>query len=318
MDPTPPAAAPPAVPEEERRLLPTLNPNTQAPWRAKLYGVIFGHTTRAGRAFDLALIVAIGLSVLAVIMESVEAVRTEHGEALRAAEWGFTVLFTVEYVLRLLCVAQPRRYALSFFGLIDLLALLPTYLSIFFPGAQALLVIRTLRFVRVFRILKLVQYLSEADLLGRALWSSRRKIFVFIFVVLTLDVIFGALMYVVEGAENGFDSIPRSIYWAVVTLTTVGYGDISPQTNLGQAIATFIMILGYGIIAVPTGIVTAEIANASRVPGPGGMVARPACLVCGLAEHTPDARYCRRCGERLAAAAPPPEHVADEARGSPV
>jgi len=199
-------------------------------------------------------------------------------------------------------VNRPIRYARSFFGVIDLLAILPTFLSVFFPGAQALLVIRLLRFLRVFRILKLVQYLSEANLLGRALWASRRKILVFLLAVLTLDVIFGSLMYVVEGGQNGFDNIPRSIYWSIVTLTTVGYGDISPGTNLGQLIAALIMIMGYAIIAVPTGIVTSELTRAQY----GDNVRT--CSACKLDEHEPDAMFCRRCGERLSTSPSPPDY----------
>jgi voltage-gated potassium channel len=285
--------------EPERPLPPRafpsgVEPNTRTRWQAKLYEVIFGHHTRAGRQFDVALILAIALSVGAVMMESVASIRAEYGIVLRAAEWAFTLIFTVEYVLRLLCVRRPSRYATSFFGVIDLLAILPTYLSLFVPGAQFLLVIRTLRFLRIFRILKLVQYLSEANVLGRALWASRRKILVFLLTVITLDIIFGSLMYVVEGAEHGFDSIPRSIYWAIVTLTTVGYGDISPGTNLGQLIAALIMITGYAIIAVPTGIVTAEL---TRARPDGGRV----CRSCGAQDHTDDAVFCRRCAARLPA-----------------
>ncbi len=277
-----------------------IEPNTRTRWQAKLYEVIFEHDTAAGRQFDVVLIVVIGLSVLAVMLESVVALRQEYGVVLRIAEWTFTLLFTVEYVLRLVCVRRPSRYARSFFGVIDLLAILPTYLSVFFPGAQALTVIRMLRFLRVFRILKLVQYLSEANVLGQALWASRRKIVVFLLAVVTLDVIFGSLMYVVEGGQNGFDNIPRSIYWAIVTLTTVGYGDISPGTNLGQFIAAFIMIMGYAIIAVPTGIVTSEL---TRVRHPFG--ARP-CPACDTTEHEVDAVFCRRCGTRLPLALPDP------------
>lgn len=269
--------------------------NTRTRWQARLYEVIFEHHTAAGRTFDLALIAAIALSVLAVMLESVAPIRSRHGTLLHGIEWFFTILFTVEYALRLICVDRPRRYATSFFGVIDLLAILPTYLSLFVPGAQFLVVIRTLRFLRIFRILKLVQYLSEANLLSRALWATRRKIFVFVLAVLTIVTILGALMYVIEGAERGFDSIPRSMYWAIVTLTTVGYGDISPQTNLGQAIAAFIMILGYGMIAVPTGIVTAELTSAQQAVG------TRACPVCSAEGHTADAAFCRRCGTALPA-----------------
>ncbi|MEP0546075.1 MAG: ion transporter [Rhodothermales bacterium] len=276
-----------------------IEPSTRTRWQARLYDVIFGHDTQTGRYFDLALIVVIGLSVVAVMLDSVGSIRQEYGAELRAAEWAFTVLFTVEYVLRLVCVRRPSRYARSFFGVIDLLAILPTYLSVFVPGAQFFTVIRMLRFLRVFRILKLVQYLSEANVLGQALWASRRKIAVFLLAVVTLDVIFGSLMYVIEGGQNGFDNIPRSIYWSIVTLTTVGYGDISPGTNLGQFVAAFIMIMGYAIIAVPTGIVTSELARARYT------VDANDCPTCGLAEHEPDAVFCRRCATRLPHAPPP-------------
>lgn len=294
---------PPLQPTRSNVFPRRLGPNTRTRWQAKLYEVIFGHQTPAGRGFDMALIGVIGLSVLAVVLETVSSIRDDFGTELRIAEWVFTALFTVEYVLRLVCVNRPSRYARSFFGVIDLLAILPTYLSVFFPGAQALLVIRLLRFLRVFRILKLVQYLSEANLLGRALWASRRKILVFLLAVLTLDVIFGSLMYVVEAGQNGFDNIPRSIYWAIVTLTTVGYGDISPGTNLGQLIAALIMIMGYAIIAVPTGIVTSELTRAQY-----GDYVRT-CPACKLDQHEPDATFCRRCGERLRASPSPPDHA---------
>ncbi|MEM9665846.1 MAG: ion transporter, partial [Bacteroidota bacterium] len=211
------------------------------------------------------------------------------------AEWGFTILFTIEYVLRLISVERPLRYATSFFGIVDLLAVIPTYLSFFLPGAQFLLVVRLLRVLRVFRVLKLAIYLDEASILTEALRASRRKIIIFVFTVATLVVILGSLMYLIEGAENGFTSIPRSIYWAVVTLTTVGYGDISPQTNLGQTLAALIMIIGYGIIAVPTGIVSAEIARA----GAPTRVTTLACRVCMAEGHAPGSRYCNQCGEEL-------------------
>ena len=276
-----------------------IEPSTRTHWQAKLYEVTFGHETPAGRYFDIGLIVLIGLSILAVMLDSVVSIRMEYGAELRFAEWTFTALFTVEYILRLLCVRRPSRYARSFFGVIDLLAILPTYLSVFVPGAQFLTVIRMLRFLRVFRILKLVQYLSEANVLGQALWASRRKIAVFLLAVVTLDVIFGSLMYVVEGGQNGFDNIPRSIYWSIVTLTTVGYGDISPGTNLGQFIAAIIMIMGYAIIAVPTGIVSSELTRARHAADAN------VCPTCGLSEHETDAIFCRRCATRLPHAPPP-------------
>ena len=268
-------------------------------WRGKLYEIIFGHETSTGKAFDIALIVAILVSVGVVILETVPGVRARHGALLRNAEWFFTILFTIEYLLRLICVRHPARYARSFYGIIDLVAIVPTYLSVIFVGAQALLTIRILRILRIFRILKLAEYLTEASTLARALRASRRKIIVFIFAVLTLDVILGSLMYVVEGPENGFTSIPVSIYWTIVTLTTVGYGDISPQTGLGQSLASLIMIIGYGIIAVPTGIVTAEIAWAGRQGAAEPAPPPTECPRCGTGNHAPDAQFCRRCGAEL-------------------
>lgn len=263
-------------------------------WRAKAHEIIFESDTRAGKAFDVALILAILSSVAVVMLESVEAQRARFGPTLRAAEWTFTILFTVEYVLRLFCVGRPARYALSFFGVVDLLAIVPTYLSVLVPGAQYAIVVRTLRILRIFRVLKLGHHLSETELLVRALVRSRRKITVFLFAVFTLVVILGSLMYLVEGREHGFTSIPRGVYWAIVTLTTVGYGDISPQTGLGQALAAGVMVLGFAIIAVPTGIVTAELARP-----PGEAVSGQACPQCACEGHAADAAYCRRCGAGL-------------------
>jgi voltage-gated potassium channel len=271
-------------------------------WRLKLHIIIFESDTRAGKAFDVALIGAIMASVAVVMLESIDAVRAEYGDVLYLLEWGFTIVFTIEYVLRLLCVGQPVRYATSFFGVVDLLAVIPTYLSVIIPGAQFLLVIRLLRILRVFRVLKLVHYLSEADVLIQALRASRRKITLFLFAVLTLVVILGSLMYLIEGEENGFTSIPRSIYWAIVTLTTVGYGDISPQTNLGQALAALIMITGYAIIAVPTGIFTAEITRAGMGKQSASVEQGTRALICPscyAAGHDDDARFCKNCGTRL-------------------
>ena len=270
--------------------------------RRRVYSVVFLSDTPAGRAFDLALIVAIVASVGVVMLDSVASVRQHAGAFFLAAEWFFTVLFTAEYVVRLLLVRRPLRYATSFFGVIDLLSVLPTYVSLVVPGTQVLLVVRILRVLRIFRILKLAHYLTEADQLRRALAASRRKIAVFVFSVLVLVTVAGAMMYMVEGGENGFDSIPRSVYWAVVTLTTVGYGDISPATPLGQALALVIMIMGYGIIAVPTGIVTVELNRGMRADGPPAPSDRPPCPTCGLDAHDTDARHCKRCGAALVAA----------------
>ena len=220
-------------------------------------------------------------------------IRRQHGDALRAVEWALTAAFTLEYVLRLLAVDRPGRYARSFFGVVDLLAILPTYLSLVQPETQALMVIRAIRLLRVFRILKLTHFLAEGQLLTNALRASRRKITVFLGVIVTVVIIVGALMYVIEGEEHGFTSIPVSMYWAVVTMTTVGYGDIAPRTPLGQFLASLLMILGYGIIAVPTGIVTVELANAGRA------VSRQACPSCGAEGHDVDASHCKYCGVHL-------------------
>jgi len=265
-----------------------------APWRERLHEVIFEADTGAGKAFDVALFIVIGVSLLAVVLESVPAVRGEHGVLLRRLEWAITVLFTVEYALRLLSVRMPLAYALSFFGLVDLLAVMPTYASLVFSGAHSLLVIRALRLLRIFRVLKLGRYVGESEVLWRALRASRRKIAVFLLAVLMIVVIVGAVMYVVEGERNGFVSIPVAMYWAIVTLTTVGYGDLAPQTALGRGIAALLMILGYGIIAVPTGIVTVEMADASR-----GQSSTQACRACASEGHATDARFCKDCGARL-------------------
>ena len=293
-----------------------LRPGPEASYaRRRAYEVIFEHHTPAGRTFDIGLILAILLSVGAVVLESVATIRADHGPLLRAAEWGFTILFTAEYVLRLWCVSRPGRYARSFFGIVDLLAVLPTYLAVLLPGGQVLAVVRILRVLRVFRILKLGQYVGEARLLVTALRASRVKITVFIFTVLTLVVVLGSVIYLVEGRrpESGFTSIPISMYWAVVTLTTVGYGDVAPVTPLGQMLAALIMILGYGIIAVPTGIVSVELAYAARQetagraePGSSTTEGSPgACPGCGLDHHDRDARYCKRCGASLERKPPP-------------
>ena len=259
--------------------------------RARLFLIIFGTTTPWGRRFDVVLLWAIVISVILVMLESVTEIKVEYGEFLYLAELGFTTLFTIEYGLRLWSMPRPMRYATSFFGIIDLLSILPTYLGLVFGGAHSLMVIRSLRLLRVFRILKLARYVSEAAVLGRALMASRQKISVFLLGVFAITIVFGTIMYMVETPEAGFTSIPRSIYWAIVTLTTVGYGDIAPQSVLGQTLASFIMILGYGIIAVPTGIVGAEIAKTND-PG-------MECMSCHATGHLADARYCRRCGAEM-------------------
>ncbi len=262
--------------------------------RGRLHEIIFESNTPAGKAFDVGLLVAILVSVLAVMLESVAFIRADYGPLLRAVEWGFTALFTVEFLLRLYAVRKPHLYVLSFYGLVDLLALAPTYLSVLLPGAHSLLVVRVLRLLRIFRVLKLVNFLGEAHVLLTALRSSRRKITVFLGAVLSTVVIMGSLMYLVEGEKNGFDSIPRGMYWAVVTMTTVGFGDITPKTVLGQFIASVLMILGYGVLAVPTGIVSVELANAHR-----HTLNPEACPGCGTEGHDADAAFCKHCGTKL-------------------
>jgi voltage-gated potassium channel len=262
-------------------------------WRARLHEVIFEADTAAGRAFDIGLLVAIAVSVAAVLLESVAAIRQQHGPLLRVVEVTLTVAFTVEYVLRLIAVDRPWRYALSFYGVVDLLAILPTYLALLVPDTQSFMVVRGIRLLRVFRILKAAQFLREAEMLMTALRASRRKITVFLGSILIIVLIMGALMYVVEGEANGFTSIPVSMYWAVVTMTTVGYGDIAPRTGVGQFLAAVLMVLGYSIIAVPTGIVSAELVHAARP------VSRQACPACGAEGHDVDAGHCKYCGARL-------------------
>ncbi|MBW3554678.1 MAG: ion transporter [Gemmatimonadetes bacterium] len=265
--------------------------------RQALYVIIFESDTRGGAAFDVALIIAILASVGVVMIDSIPTISPELNELLYLAEWGFTALFTVEYALRLWVVRRPGRYALSFFGLVDLFAILPTYMALILPGAQYLLAIRILRVIRVFRILKLAHFVGEGQMLSRAMVASRHKIGVFLVAVLTSVTVMGSLLYVVEGEAAGFDSIPRSIYWAIVTITTVGYGDIAPQTPLGQALAACIMLLGYGMIAVPTGIMTVELGNAARE------ATAQVCGSCGAREPDREARFCRRCDSGLTARA---------------
>lgn len=268
--------------------------NDTSDWRERFHEIIFEADTRSGKAFDVVLILSIVFSVVIVMLDSVKSYREVYGELFYEIEWFFTILFTIEYALRIFSVKKPRGYIFSFYGLVDLFSILPTYISLLIPGSQYFLVIRILRVLRVFRVLKFTQYLIEVDQLRKALASSRKKITVFIFTVVTITVIVGSLMYVIEGAENGFTSIPKGIYWAIVTLTTVGYGDISPQTNLGQMLSAAIMILGYGIIAVPTGIVTVEL---SRVK-PGKQTTE-VCPYCSREGHDADAEYCKYCGEHL-------------------
>jgi voltage-gated potassium channel len=265
----------------------------RAGWRERLRLIIFEAETSAGRQFDLLLLLLISLSVAAVMLESVASVRERYGLLLNIAEWVFTVFFTIEYVIRLLVVTRPSRYARSFFGVVDLLSILPSYLELLIPGSQTLLVIRILRLLRIFRVLKMVRHVNGAELLMRALYASRAKITVFFFSVLVLTVIAGTVMYLIEGERSGFSSIPVGVYWAIVTITTVGFGDITPQTPAGQVVASVCMLLGYAIIAVPTGIVTAEVIRQD------GDETTDACPGCGVHGHLPDAEYCRRCGEKL-------------------
>ena len=261
--------------------------------RHSLYRIIFEADTRKGKWFDILLIISIVLSVFVVMLDSVEPISAVYGRLLFSMEWVFTVLFTIEYLLRIFCARQPAKYTTSFFGVIDLLAVLPTYLSIIIPGSQYLLAIRILRVLRVFRVLKLAKFLGESEMLMQALRASRRKITIFLFTVLTSVVVLGSFMYVIESRENGFTSIPRSIYWAIVTLTTVGYGDIHPKTGLGQALAAVIMILGYGLIAVPTGIFTVEVSSLKQKPS------LQTCVECSSENHDRDAVFCKYCGEKL-------------------
>lgn len=268
---------------------------SRKPLKHHLYVIIFGTHTPAGRAFDISLIVAILASLFVLILESIPNVMTEWSQQLRYIEYTFTALFTLEYLLRLYCSPKPKSYATSFYGVVDLLAILPTYLAIIFPGASFMGVVRLLRVMRIFRILKLVRYLQDSNILLRSLLMARRKILIFFSTVGILVVIFGALIFVIEGPDNGFTSIPHSIYWAIVTITTVGYGDMIPQTALGKAIASLTMLLGYSILAVPTGIITAELSN--EMNSHKELVK---CPNCNRAGHDSDAMYCKHCASELA------------------
>lgn len=265
-----------------------------APWQQKMHEVIFEADTPAGKLFDILLLIAILMSVFAVILDSVASIKQEYGELIVSVEWFFTIIFTIEYIARLMCVRNPLHYVTSFLGIIDLISIIPTYLSLIFTGSQSLIIIRVVRLLRVFRIFKLVHFLGEAQVLTAALKASRRKISVFLITVLCIVTIMGTIIYLIEGAENGFTSIPTSMYWAIVTLTTVGYGDIAPQTPLGQTIASIIMILGYGIIAVPTGIVTTEMVNIHKKG-----ISTQACPNCSREGHDQDAVFCKYCGSHL-------------------
>ncbi|MBL4818782.1 MAG: ion transporter [Deltaproteobacteria bacterium] len=263
-------------------------------WKQSLYRIIFESDTPAGKLFDVVLLAAIIISVTAVCLDSVASIRQVYGPLFRVAEWCFTILFTVEYICRIICTERKLKYIFSFYGVIDLVSFLPTYLGVLLPGAHSLLVVRIFRLMRVFRILKLGHYVAEARLLSLALYSSRQKIAVFLLTVSTVTLIAATLMYLIEGGESGFHSIPRSLYWAVVTVTTVGYGDISPQTTIGQMLASFLMILGYGVIAVPTGIVSAEISKQGKKKVTGKR-----CQECGEEDHAWDALFCKHCGKEV-------------------
>lgn len=266
----------------------------QAGWRLQMYAVIFEADTRAGRLFDQVLIAVILASVAVVMADSVQSISHRFNDWFTVLEWFFTLAFTLEYVARLICVRRPWRYALSFYGVVDLLALLPTYLALLVPEVGALIDVRVLRLLRVFRVFKLTAYVSEYQALGQALRASRRKIMVFLTAVLMIVLVVGTVMYVVEGPENGYTSIPTSVYWAITTMTTVGFGDITPKTDLGRLIASAVMLLGWGTLAVPTGIVTAEMAYARKVS-----VTTRTCPECLTEGHPLDANYCRHCGTRL-------------------
>ena len=285
---------------------PEFEPRVSEGWRARWFDIVFHHESRQARNFDVRLIVAIIASVIVVILDSEAGLQARWSDTFYALEWGFTLLFTAEYVLRLVLVRRPMRYATSFFGVIDLVSILPTYLSLLFAGSQFLMIVRVLRVLRIFRVLKLAQYSSEAGVLLGALTRSRHKITVFLYTILTIVAIFGAMMYLVEGADAGFTSIPIGMYWAIVTVSTVGFGDIVPLTPFGRFLASMLVLIGYSIIAVPTGIYTAELARTIR---PKRRSVR--CLECGLPDHESDAWHCRKCGRPL-----PDAHAGEDADAS--
>jgi voltage-gated potassium channel len=271
-----------------------LGPATQTGWRARWFHIIFGHDDAAGRRFDVLLIVAILGSIAVAVFDTVADIHARYGAIFYALEWLFTLVFTLEYVTRVMVVDRPWRYIRSFYGIVDVLAVLPTWISLVAAGSQYLLVVRALRILRIFRILKLTRYVGEADLLWLTLLRARRKVLIFFSTILTLVLIFGALMYLIEGPQDGFTSIPTSMYWAIVTMTTVGFGDITPKTTLGKLLTSLIILIGYSIIAVPTGIFTAELAAGMRAKRKFAP-----CPRCGHAEHEGDAAYCRICGTAL-------------------
>ncbi|CAA0195315.1 Potassium voltage-gated channel subfamily KQT [Tenacibaculum maritimum] len=263
-------------------------------WKQKLHEIIYEADTPAGKFFDVVLLLAILASILLVMLESVEAINAEYSKLLNTTEWFITILFTIEYILRIVAIHKPTKYIFSFYGIIDLLSTIPKYLAIFFTGTHSLVALRGLRLLRVFRILKLARFIGASNNFIKALKASRAKIAVFLFFVIILCIILGTVMYLIEGGENGFTSIPRSVYWAVVTLTTVGYGDIAPHTPFGQFIASIIMILGYGIIAVPTGIVTSEMTKVENIH-----TNTQSCGNCSVEGHHDNADFCYNCGSKL-------------------
>ncbi|MBI9067244.1 MAG: ion transporter [Salinivirgaceae bacterium] len=270
--------------------------NKKATIKEEIYQIIFEADTKLGKRFDIALIILIIVSIISVMLESVQSIQQDYGQFLKTLEWVITIVFTLEYILRLWIVHQPAKFVFSFFGIIDFLSFLPTYLGLIFVGSHGLMVIRGLRLLRIFRVFKLTRYVNESNYLMKALKASRFKISIFLYAVVMLIVIIGAIMYLVEGEVNGFDSIPRSMYWVVVTITTVGFGDIVPQTTLGQFIASLVMILGYAIIAVPTGIVSAELSFSKKTTN---IVSTQVCPECLKEGHEADAKFCKYCGSEI-------------------
>ena len=264
-------------------------------WREKIHSVVYESSTPAGKAFDVTLLFLIFTSILVVMLDSVESLHSRYGNLFLTLEWTYTILFTIEFILRLICIKKPLRFIFSFFGIIDILSIIPTYLGLIYAGAQTLLVVRALRLLRVFRIFKLRHYVNEMQFLLQAIKGSIRKISIFMMMVFTTVIVLGSVMYLVERGQNGFTSIPDSIYWAIVTITTVGYGDISPVTPLGKFVASVIMLMGYGIIAVPTGIITTEMALAARNKNHSAET----CPNCGREGHEEDAVYCKYCSAKL-------------------
>lgn len=287
-----PTSAPDSRPDPVPRV-PALSGPLPGSLRHRLHVIIFEADTPGGRAFDIVLLVAILASVVVVVLESIASSRLEYGGLFRAIEWAFTVIFSIEYALRIFAARRRLRYALSLFGIVDLLSVLPTLLGLFIEAAHSLIVIRALRLLRVFRVFKVARMLGEAQSLLNALRASMPKILVFLGAVLTIVIIVGTLMYAIEGSDSGFTSIPRSMYWAIVTMTTVGYGDIAPETPLGQSVAALLMVMGYGVLAVPTGIVSAELVSGRRQDP------ELACRACRTRSHLPGSTFCRVCGTAL-------------------